>query len=74
MLEESCRFVCDLCGSAALGETSELPPPGFALLKVRPERGVGAIVHLCVDTCLAIGAERLAEGFTIEGVERPEPS
>jgi hypothetical protein len=70
MLEDSCRFVCDLCGEAALGEMPELPPPGFALLKVRPEHGVGAVAHLCLRTCLVIGAERLATGLTLEGHPR----
>jgi len=60
-------FSCDLCGRTARGEAAELPPPGFALLKVRPVQGVGAAVVLCLDTCLSIGADRLAEGLTIDG-------
>lgn len=72
MLEETHRFVCDLCGEVAIGEAPEFPPPGFAILKVRPARGVGVVVHLCLDGCLPVGAERLADGRTVEGLERSD--
>ncbi len=69
LVEDRHRFVCDICGASALGETPEFPPPGWSILKARPARGVGFVVHLCLVPCLSVGAARLGDGRTIDGGE-----
>lgn len=63
----SVTFTCDVCSTTARGEGVDIPPPGWAILWVRPDHGVGMAAHLCFGQCLELGAHNLAEGRSPSG-------
>ena len=66
------RFTCDVCHATRRGHSPELPPPGFVTMLVRPEQGPGLIAHACLDTCMCIAADNIAEGRLPDGTIKKE--
>jgi hypothetical protein len=65
--EQEYCFTCDVCHATARGLVADQPPPGFAIIWIRPDRGIGAVAHLCATFCLIAGAGNLAEGKAPDG-------
>lgn len=66
-------YRCDVCATTRRGDYPEAPPPGMVTMLVRPEYGPGLVAHACIDTCLGIAADNIAEGRLPDGTVAVQP-